>query len=128
MEPKDDPLGLLLLKLRAFYQARDWDQFHSPKNLVMNLATEIGELVEPFRWITEQQSGQLDAKALQEVSDEIADVFTMVVYLSFKLGIDPIEASLQKLKKNAQKYPVEACQGKSCKYTSYIDIPSQTHL
>lgn len=115
-------LQSLLEALLNFYKERDWEQFHSPKNLVMDLASETGELVEPFRWLTEQQSYELDAATLQEVKDEIADVFKIIIYLSYKLGIDPTEATYQKLEKMHQKYPAHACRGKSSKYTAYEEL------
>lgn len=116
--PKE-ALEALLDTLLKFYRERDWEQFHSPKNLVMDLAAEMGELVEPFRWLTEEQSYELNAATLQEVKDEIADVFKTLLYLSYKLGIDPIEATYQKLEKMKEKYPIDACRGKSLKYTTY---------
>src|SRR5437016_2375411 len=118
MENNQD-LERLLAKLLCFYKEREWEQFHSPKNLVMDLASEAGELVEPFRWLTEQQSYALDEKTLQEVKDEIADVFKIIIYLAHKLGIDPIQATYQKLEKMNQKYPADACRGKALKYTTY---------
>jgi GMP synthase (glutamine-hydrolysing) len=116
-------LAPLLEKLLNFYQRRDWEQFHSPKNLVMDLASEVGELVDPFRWLSEEQSYHLDPKTLEEVRDEIGDVFKILVYLSYKLGIDPIDATCKKLAKMEQKYPEEACRGKALKYTSYTSSP-----
>lgn len=115
----DSELASLLEKIFEFYQRRDWEQFHSPKNLVMNLASEVGELVDPFRWLSEEKSYHLDIKTLEEVRDEIGDVFMTLVYLSYKLGIDPIDAACKKLVKMEQKYPEEACCGKSLKYTAY---------
>lgn len=112
-------LASLLEKMIAFYQTRDWEQFHSPKNLVMDLASEMGELVDPFRWLTEEQSYHLDAKTLEQVRDEIGDVFKTLVYLSCKLGIDPIDAASKKLDKMEQKYPADTCRGKALKYTAY---------
>ena len=112
-------VGRVLEKMFAFYQKRDWEQFHSPKNLVMNLASEVGELLEPFRWLTEEQSSLLAGKSLEEVSDEIGDVFMAILLLSHKLGIDPIEASLSKIEKMDEKYPVAVCRGKALKYTAY---------
>lgn len=109
----------LLEKMLDFYRKRDWEQFHSPKNLVMDLASEVGELVELFRWLTEEQSYRPDPKTLEDVRDEIGDVFNVIVYLSHKLGIDPIEAGCNKLVKVGQKYPAEACRGKALKYTHY---------
>lgn len=116
---RDGKLLTLLEKILDFYRAREWEQFHSPKNLAMVLASEMGELVEPFRWLTEAQSYHLDGKTLEEVSDEIGDLFIILVYLSHKLGIDPIEASHKKLAKLDKKYPEEASRGKCLKYTHY---------
>lgn len=115
------PQRQLIDELLAFYKARDWDQFHSPKNLVTDLASEVGELLEPFRWLTEQQSYCLSEKVKEEVRDEIGDVFAVLVYLSYKLGIDPLEAAQDKLLKTGLKYPVEKCKGKALKYTAYED-------
>ena len=112
-------INLLLTDLLAFYQERAWEQFHSPKNIAMNLACEVGELIEPFRWLTEQQSEELNIEALEEVKDEIGDVFMMLVYLAHKLGIDPLEASQNKLVKIGQKYPADLSRGKILKYTAY---------
>ncbi len=119
MKVIDHNLERLLEAILSFYKKRDWEQFHSPKNLVMDLASEMGELVEPFRWLTESQSYQLDEGVLESVKDEIADVFRIIVYLSHKLGIDPIEATYQKLQKMNAKYPAEVCRGKALKYTAY---------
>jgi len=115
-------LDPLIAKLLAFYRERDWEQFHSPKNIVMDLASEVGELIEPFRWLTEQQSYHLDEAALEQVRDEIGDVFIVLNYLAYKLGIDPIEASNQKLKKIGENYPVALSRGKALKYTAYQSV------
>jgi NTP pyrophosphatase (non-canonical NTP hydrolase) len=112
-------LDALIADLKAFYEERDWDQFHSPKNLVMDLAAETGELAEPFRWLTEEQSKNLDEKALQDVKGEIGDLFKCLIYLSYKLGIDPVEATYEKLEIMKKRFPVEACRGKALKYTAY---------
>ena len=111
----DHGLGRLFTAILEFHKERDWDPFHSPKNLVMNLASEVGELVEPFRWLTELQSYKLDPKALEGVCDEIGDVFSCLLYLAHKLGVDPIRASHQKLEKLGRKYPVDLCRGKAFK-------------
>ena len=112
-------LHLLVEKLLAFFKKRDWEQFHSPKNLVMDLASEVGELVDPFRWLTEEQSYHLNEKTREAVTGEIGDVFKIILYLSHKLGIDPVQATYQKIEKMEQKYPAEACRGKAQKYTAY---------
>ncbi len=113
------PHEKVLTSLLEFYQERQWEPFHSPKNLVMDLASEAGELLDLFRWMSEEQSYHPDSKTLQEVRDEIADVFKAVLYLSHKLKIDPIEAAYQKFEKMKQKYPTDKCRGKSLKYTAY---------
>ena len=119
MQNSPDRLPLFLEKLFKFNRERDWEQFHSPKNLAMDVATEVGELLEHFRWLTEEKSSQLDQKTLDAVRDEIGDVFRALVYLSHKLGIDPIQAAEEKLEKTGKKYPAEKCRGKATKYTAY---------
>jgi dCTP diphosphatase len=103
--------------LREFAAARDWDQFHSPKNLAMALAAEAGELLEVFQWLTEEQSRGLTPEAQTSASEEIADVLLYLVRLADKLGIDPLEAARRKLAQNAQKYPVDKARGHARKYT-----------
>ncbi len=119
MHSPERKLDRVLADLIASSKEREWEQFHSPKNLVMNLASEVGELIEPFRWLTEEQSYILDETTLEEVRDEIGDVYLMLIYLAHKLGIDPIEASIDKLKKINQKYPADLARGKALKYTAY---------
>lgn len=116
-----NPSDLMMLrdKLRAFAEARDWDQFHSPKNLSMALMVEVAELMEHFQWLTEAQSGDLAAKHKAEVAEELADVLLYLVRLSDKLGVDLREAALRKLDKNALKYPAEQVRGSSKKYCEY---------
>ena len=104
-------------QLRAFAAARDWDQFHSPKNLAMALSAEAGELVEIFQWLTEEQSRSLASDAHAAASDEIADVLLYLIRLCDQLGIDPIAAANRKLVANAGKYPVDKARGTSKKYT-----------
>lgn len=105
--------------MRAMYDARDWKQFHTPKNLAMNLGVEVGELMEHFRWATDEQAKNPPPEVLQEIKDEIADVFTCLLNLADNLGIDPITASVEKLDKVAKKYPVEKCKGQCHKHTHY---------
>ena len=104
-------------QLREFAAARDWDQFHSPKNLAMALAGEAGELLENFQWLTEEQSRRPTPELLAAASEEIADVLLYLVRLSDKLGIDPVAAAHRKMVANAQKYPVEKARGTARKYT-----------
>jgi NTP pyrophosphatase (non-canonical NTP hydrolase) len=104
-------------QLRDFAAARDWDQFHSPKNLAMALSVEAGELLEVFQWLTEEQSRELAPEARAAASEEIADVLLYLVRLGDRLGIDPVAAAERKLVANAQKYPVEKARGIAKKYT-----------
>ena len=110
-------LDLLREQLRAFAAARDWDQFHSPKNLAMALSVEAAELLEIFQWLTEAQSRSPAPEALAAASDEIADVLLYLIRLSDALGIDPIAAAHRKLVANGEKYPVDKARGNSRKYT-----------
>ena len=109
-------LSLLRDKLRAFAEVREWDQFHSPKNLSMALMVEAAELMEHFQWLTEVQSAELTQDNRQAVGEELADILMYLVRLSDKLGIDLREAALLKLEKNALKYPAERVRGSARKY------------
>ncbi|MFZ2300952.1 MAG: nucleotide pyrophosphohydrolase [Gallionella sp.] len=114
--PDQSDLLMLRDKLRAFAEARDWDQFHSPKNLSMALMVEAAELMEHFQWLTEAQSAELPRDDKQAVGEELADILLYLVRLSDKLGIDLREAALHKLEKNALKYPADQVRGSAKKY------------
>ena len=101
-------LQQLTQALRAFAQARDWEQFHSPKNLASALSVEAAELLEHFQWLTEAQSRSLEAGKRDEVGAEMADVFLYLLQLADKLGIDLVDAARRKMVVNARKYPVPA--------------------
>ncbi len=103
----------------AFIAERDWEQFHSPKNLAMALSVEVSEIVEHFQWLTEDQSQDLSPEKLAKVREEIGDVTIYLTELAEKLGIDPVEAAKAKLEINGQKYPAELVKGKASKYTEY---------
>ena len=103
-------------KLRDFATKRDWDQFHSPKNLAMALSVEVAELVEHFQWLTEEQSYIKDPEKLEEIKQEIGDILIYLTRLSDKLGIDLLEAAKDKIKINDKKYPVELSKGNARKY------------
>ena len=103
--------------LRTFAAARDWDQFHSPKNLAMALSAESAELLEIFQWLTEEESRALPPEAKAAASDEIADVLLYLIRLADKLEIDPVAAAQRKLAANERKYPVGKARGNSKKYT-----------
>lgn len=112
-----DRTDLLMLrdKLRSFAEERDWEQFHSPKNLTMALMVEVAELMEHFQWLTAEQSAELPAETRAAVSEELADCLLYLVRLSDRLGIDLREASLLKLEKNAVKYPADQVRGSAKK-------------
>jgi dCTP diphosphatase len=107
------------VRARRFAELRDWEQFHSPKNLVMALSVEASELVEIFQWLTEQQSDELNDETRARVVDEIADVQVYLVRLADRLQIDISDAVAQKMEKNESKYPVELVRGSSRKYSEY---------
>ena len=111
-----DSLDQLAQRLQAFAQARDWGQFHSPKNLASALIVEAGELLEHFQWLTEDQSRHLDAGKKQEVAFEMADVLLYLIQMGNELGVDLIDAAQRKVALNEQKYPVEQATGSSKKY------------
>ncbi len=102
-------------RLRAFARARDWEQFHSPKNLSMALIVEAAELVEHFQWLTEPQSRRLDPKTFAAVEQEIADVFIYLVRMADLLGMDLLDAAARKIALNEQKYPADEVRGKADK-------------
>jgi NTP pyrophosphatase (non-canonical NTP hydrolase) len=110
-------LQRLTLALREFALARDWAQFHSPKNLASALNVEAGELLEHFQWLTEAQSRQLSAPQKAQVATEAADVLLYLLQLCDKLDIDLPEAAHLKMITNAEKYPVASARGTSKKYT-----------
>ncbi|MDW5442043.1 nucleotide pyrophosphohydrolase [Polaromonas sp. SM01] len=116
----NNDLPSLTQSLRDFAKARDWEQFHSPKNLASALTVEASELLEHFQWLTEEQSRNLAAPKKAEVAAEAADVLLYLLQLCDKLHIDLVEAARLKLLVNADKYPVERARGSSQKYT---DIP-----
>ncbi len=111
-----DSLDQLAQRLQAFAQARDWGQFHSPKNLASALIVEAGELLEHFQWLTEDQSRNLDVSKKQEVAMEMADVLLYLIQMGNELGVDLIDAAQRKVALNEQKYPVEQAKGSSKKY------------
>ena len=109
----------LTLALRAFAEERDWEQFHSPKNLAMALAGEGGGLLEHFQWKTQGESAELEDEDRPEVEDEMADVLLYLVRLADKLDVDLLAAAERKMAKNEAKYPADVVRGSSKKYTEY---------
>ena len=112
-------LQMLRDRLRAFADERDWDQFHTPKNLAMALMVETAELLEHFQWLTPDQSCSLAEKSRAEVREELADVLLYLVRIADKLKVDLLEAALSKMEKNAQKYPADIVRGSAKKYNEY---------
>lgn len=113
-------LDELTLRLREFAQARDWEQFHSPKNLSMALIVEAAELVEHFQWLTEDQSHKLSAEKLREVEQEMADIFIYLVRMADRLGVDLVSAAWSKIEVNAAKYPADKVRGKAGKPKDFL--------
>ena len=111
-----DTLNGLAQQLDQFAMERDWQQFHSPKNLAAALSVEAGELLEHFQWLTEEQSRNLTPEKRDAVAAEMADVLLYLVQLATALGVDPVAAAQAKLKWNAVKYPVDLARGNSKKY------------
>ena len=106
-------------RISKFASERDWEQFHSPKNLSMALNVEAGELLEHFQWLTEEESRNLTTVKLGEVESELADVFIYLVRLADRLGVDLHAAAVSKLDVNDSKYPIEKAKGNAKKYTEF---------
>jgi dCTP diphosphatase len=117
MDDKELSLHHLKLQLREFAAERDWDQFHSPKNLASALAVEAAELLEPFQWLTEEQSRILSPVKREAVRKEIADVLIYLIRLADTLDIDLLQAARDKIAENAAKYPIDKVRGSARKYT-----------
>ena len=104
---------------RAFVAERDWEQFHSPKNLAMALSVEAAELVELFQWLTEQQSADKDEALRSRAAEELADVLWFLVRIADRLDIDLLAAVEEKFAQNEVKYPAERVRGQARKYDEY---------
>jgi len=112
-------LDTLKLRLREFADSRDWNQFHSPKNLCMALGVEVAEITEHFQWLTQEQSKNLPQEKLEEVATELADTLLYLVRLADKLDIDLLAAAFKKIELNNQKYPIDQSRGNAKKYTEF---------
>lgn len=104
---------------RAFAAERDWEQFHTPKNLAMALSVEVAELVEHFQWLRTGAADELDEQAREGIRHELADVLLYLVQLADKTGVDLRAAALEKMALNAAKYPAERVKGDARKYDAY---------
>ena len=114
-----DSLHTLRQRIREFAQARAWEPYHTPKNLAMALSVETAELLEPFQWLTAEQSLHLSTGQHEAVRQEIADVLIYLTRLADVLGIDLLDAAADKLAINAHKYPVEKAHGNALKYSDF---------
>ena len=103
-------------RLDNFARERDWEKFHSPKNLAMALSVEAAELLEIFQWLNEEQSRHLSSQDLEAVREEAADILIYLIRISDRLNIDLVDAINKKISLNAQKYPVDKAHGISKKY------------
>lgn len=112
----NDSLRELAQQLQRFAAERDWQQFHSPKNLASALVVEAGELLEHFQWLTEEQSRQLPPDKRQAVGLEIADVLLYLIQLASALDLDPVQLAEAKILINARKYPAVQSRGSAKKY------------
>jgi NTP pyrophosphatase (non-canonical NTP hydrolase) len=119
-----DSLAQLDARLLAFARERDWEQFHSPKNLAMALAGEAGELLEHFQWLTEAQSANLDERKRQAVALELADILNYLVRLAERLDIDLLAAADEKIAINERRYPADKVRGDARRATEYEDLES----
>lgn len=116
-----DSLENLRRQLAEFALERDWDQFHSPKNLSMALIAEAAELVEHFQWLTQEQSKALPAEKLEAVSLELADILLYTIRAADMLGVDLIAAAGRKIAINHQRYPAHRVRGDARRASEYED-------
>jgi len=111
-----DPLIELRDTLRAFTREREWDRYHTPKNLAMALIVEAAELAEHFQWLTAEESQSPQDGKREKIRDELADVLIYLVELADTLDVDLAAAARDKIVKNALKYPVDKARGNAKKY------------
>jgi len=112
-------IELLKKRIRKFADERDWDQFHSPKNLSMALIVEAAELVEHFQWLTDEQSAHLSPEKTTEVTEELADIQIYLIRIADKLDVNLVDAANSKIDINEKKYPANKVKGSSKKYSEY---------
>lgn len=112
-------LRKLTERVQQFCEARDWDQFHGPKDLAIGIITEASELLEHFRFQSDDQANSIlnDPKQREDIEDELADVFFFLLRFSQRFDVDLSKALLRKIEKSEKKYPVEKAKGKNTKYT-----------
>ncbi|MBX3663210.1 MAG: nucleotide pyrophosphohydrolase [Burkholderiales bacterium] len=115
--PSTPTLAALRRQLRQFAAAREWEQFHTPKNLAMALSVEAAELLECFQWLTPEQSARPGGAERRAIEEEMADVLLYLLRLSDVLGVDLPRAAQRKMAVNARKYPVALARGNARKYS-----------
>lgn len=121
MTQRVDQLKFLAKAFNELVAERDWDKFHSPKNLAMNLMIEASELSEFFTWISEEKSKETIPAGLKEkISEEVGDVFLTLVSFCAQLDIDIFQAAFDKLEKIKKKYPVAQFKGQDSKYSIHM--------
>ena len=109
-------LDVIVKKIIEFRDERDWSQFHCPKNLAEAINIEASELLEIFLWMTTEQSKKLGEAEIQNLKNEIADIFIFMTYLCHHFGIDLLDSVYEKIEKNSVKYPISKSKGSSKKY------------
>lgn len=114
-----DQLEQLRERLARFASDREWDQFHSPKNLSMALIAEAAELVEHFQWLSEEESANLPADKQEEVAMELADILIFLIRIADKLGVDLADTAWRKIQVNETRYPVELTKGSAKRASEY---------
>lgn len=119
MSNKQD-LQRLIKTLQELFAERKWDQFHSPKNLALNLIIEASELAEFFTWVSEEQSKHIPVNMKEKISEEVGDVFLTLAYFCHKLEIDIFEATFNKIEKIKKKYPAKEFAGRDTKFSVHL--------
>ena len=121
MDDSQTTLQDLKDRMASFVHERDWEQFHTPKNLAMSIAIEAAELMEHFQWLTIEESKSLCSDHLSDIGEELADIIIYSLSLTNTLGLDLSQIVSDKMDKNIRKYPADKVKGKSHKYTYYQD-------
>jgi len=114
-----DQLEQLRERLARFASERDWDQFHSPKNLSMALIAEIAELIEHFQWLSEEESKNLDTETKEAVAMELADIFIFLIRVADKLDVDLADTAWKKIQINEARYPIDKVKGSAKRASEY---------
>ena len=112
-------IDILKCKIQDFVRERDWEKYHSPKNIAMALSVEAAELLEIFLWLSQDESKHLDEKQLSKVKEEIGDIMIYLINLADKYSLDPINCATEKIELNEEKYPSHLVKGSAKKYDEY---------